>query len=102
MRYSLFIFIFCLPLAAEASKIANCDSKSYEVTIVNGGHERKVTITPGGGSVQEYGPIVSFQIEGQRPIIVTEPGDEYCIWSGKIKIQRRNPGTDQNGGFGLR
>jgi hypothetical protein len=99
----ILIILFCLlPCVAQASKIANCDKKPYDVTIVNGGHSRVVTIAPGDASTQEFGPTVSFQLEGQKPVVVTEEGEEYCIWSGKIKIQRRNPGNDQNGGFDLR
>lgn len=101
MRKFLFILVLLLPCVASASKIANCDKKSYDVTINNGGHVRVVTLEPTSASVEEFGPVVSFQLKDQKPVIVTEPFDEYCIWSGKITIQRRSPGNDANGGFGF-
>ena len=64
--------------------------------IVNGGQKRVATLTPTGGSTRSRNSasVVSFQPKGQRPVVITEQDDEYCIWSGKIKIQRRNPGNE--------
>jgi hypothetical protein len=42
-----------------------------------------------------------MQIKGQAPVVITEAHDEYCIWSGRIKIQRRDF-EDAGGGFGQR
>jgi len=103
MRYVLLIFFCMLPFTASASKLGNCDSKSYEITVRNGGSMRKVTLTPTSGTIQEFGPVVSYQIEGQEPVVVKQPDEEYCIWSGKIKIQRIDTmGSSGGGGFSLR
>jgi len=102
MKRFLIIFLCLLPCAAGATKLADCDKKSYDVTIVNGGQMRVATLTPNGGIVEEYGPTVSFQLKGQSPVVITEQYDEYCIWKGKIIIQRRNPGNESNGGWNLR
>jgi hypothetical protein len=97
MRHFLFIFMCLLPCSALAVQLANCDTKPFDVTVVNGGQTRVVTLAPRDASIEEMGPVVSFQIAGQSPVVVTEPGDQYCIWSGKIKIQRRNPVNDAGG-----
>ena len=102
MRTVAIILLCLFPCASFAAKIANCDSKSYDVTIVNSGTTRVQTLAPHDGAIEEFGPVVSFQIEGHKPMVATEPGDEFCIWSGVIKIQRRNPGNDENGGISLR
>jgi hypothetical protein len=100
MKY--FLLLFCLfPIAASAVKIADCDNKPYDVTIVNGGAMHMAHLKPMGGSVEEWGPAVSFQLEGERPVVSANPYDEYCIWHGRINIQKRNPGNS-GGGFGAR
>ncbi len=99
MKRLILIFLCFLPCASQAVKIADCDRKPFDVTIVNGGQKRVVTLTPSGGSVEEFGPTVSFQLDGQKPIVITGQRDEYCIWNGRINIQRREPGNDSNGGF---
>jgi hypothetical protein len=98
------IFLLCLvPCISQAAQLANCDKKPFAVTVINGGQKRVVTLAPTSGSIEELGPVVSFQIEGQPPVVVREPHEQYCIWSGEIKIQRRDPYNDGgHGGFHLR
>ena len=105
--YSMRTFIICLlcflPLSATAAQIANCDSKTgYEVTISNSGAKRVVTLPPGSGSVDAYGPEVSFQLEGQKPVLATGPADQFCIWHGHITVQKRVPGNGSDSGSGFR
>jgi hypothetical protein len=95
--------LLCLfPYAAGASKLTVCDGNSYDVTVVNSGRSRVVHLTSSNGEIEEFGPVVSFQLEGHAPVVITGPYDEYCIWKGKITIQRRNPGDSATSGFGSR
>lgn len=94
------LLVFLLPALAHATKLAVCDGKTYEVTINNDGQVHTVTISPASGSIEEFGPRVSMQIQGQKPVLITEPYDEYCIWSGKIKLQQIRSGDDTLSGGG--
>jgi len=98
MKRILLLLLCLLPCVAQATRLANCDTQPYEVTIVNGGQTRQVTLSPGSGAIEEYGPTVSFRVKGHAPVTVTEPYDEYCIWKGRITVQTRN--TSDSGGSG--
>jgi hypothetical protein len=103
MKKFLIPLLCLLPFAANAStKLANCDKKPYQVTVTNGGQKRVTTLTPGGGIIEEFGPNVSFQLEGQPPVITHEQLNEYCIWHGKITLQTRDAGKGPNNGGGFR
>jgi hypothetical protein len=93
--------LLCLfPSLAGATKLAVCDGKSYDVTIVNGGQEHVMHLSPMSGSIEEFGPQVSMQIADQPPVKITEPYDEYCIWAGRIKLQQIRSGNDSLSGNG--
>ena len=88
MKYLLLVLACLLPFPALASGISDCDKKPYEVTINNAGQIRTVTITPASAMIIEYGPQVSFQLKDQKPVTIRTQDEEYCIWDGKIKLQR--------------
>jgi len=88
MKYILLALMCFPPFAAEAAMLADCDKASYEVTVSNGGASRVVTLSPAGGVIREFGPMVSFKLKDQPAIVIHEPDEEYCIWSGKIVLQR--------------
>ena len=103
MQKFLILFFCLVPFAANAStKLADCDDGPYRVTITNGGQKRVVTLTPGGGIIEEFGPVVSFQLEGQPPVTTYEQLNEYCIWHGRITLQTRDSGKGPNNGGGFR
>jgi hypothetical protein len=89
MKYLLITFLL-FPVSAFAVMLGDCDKNSYDVIVRNGGNVRIVRLTPYSGEIQEFGPVVSFQINGQSEVVIREPNSEYCVWSGKIKIQRMN------------
>jgi hypothetical protein len=89
-----------LPTFGFASKLADCDALPYEVIVKNGGQERRVTLTPFNGTIEEYGPRVSYQLAGQPSVIADLPDTEYCIWSGRIKLQRLHTVNDSGPGGG--
>ncbi len=91
------LLLLLLPLPAFAmATLTDCDSASYEVKINNAGNERSVTVTPRSGMIREYGPNVSFAIKGHAPVTTHNQNEEYCIWHGRVTLQRiSSPG----GGF---
>lgn len=97
----LFLLLLLLPLSAAATELSNCDHVGYPVVITNAGTTREQMLPP-IGSIYEYGPQVSFAIKGHEPVIVTQPGSEYCIWSGKITLQRLSTGNSNATGSAFR
>lgn len=104
MNRKLFFLLLCLPpLQASASVLLGvCDHQSYQVVVRNGGSEHIVHLDGTRGEIEEFGPMVSFQIKNppdvkeiQPVITATSPDSEFCIWSGKIKIQRLNRINDR-------
>ena len=82
-----------LPASAFATRLSDCDSQGYDVTIKNGGEERTAHITPLSGVIEEFGPQVTFTLTDKHGQILSrvtsyEHDQEYCIRSGKITIQR--------------
>ncbi len=105
MKYLLLATLCLFPLSSfAAAQLTVCDDNTYTVIVNNGGQKREVTMTKNSGEIEEFGPLVSFQIKAKKgedpyPIMVNrEPYVEYCIWSGSIKIQRLN--TTNSGGAG--
>jgi|GEM_PF-6375608 len=94
--FSLLLLSLLFPLSGMASALlGNCDRQPYDIIIRQGSSQRIVTLGENSGSLEVFGPQVSFQINslpGEKvvhPIVnVTEQDAEYCIWSGKIKIQK--------------
>lgn len=110
MKYFL-LTMYCLytPLSAFASvMLTDCDDKPYDVIVRNNGSERMVAVSRGGGEIEEFGPIsgISFQIKEkdakkmEPPMVPLSPYEEFCIWSGKIKVQRLNTGGEGAGASG--
>jgi hypothetical protein len=105
MKYLLCLALVLLPLSASAAAhLADCDWDPYNVIITNGGQQRVATLTQNGGEIEEYGPVISFQIQSKErpnpnPVVhVTSPYEEFCIWNGRIQIQRMNTTGGFNGG----
>jgi len=97
MKHLLLLFACLLPLTAQASKLSDCDSASYEVIVNNAGAARTVKMSPTSGVIEEWGPVVSFQIKGHPPVTIHNPYEEYCIWNGKITLQRIMNPTGSSG-----
>lgn len=95
----ILLFIACMSVAnvAQAARVENCDKVPHEVIITNGGEETRVTLEPYRHR-DTYGPSVTFQMPGQAPV-TPRWFDDWCIWSGKLHIQRRHR---YNGGGGPR
>jgi hypothetical protein len=97
MRY-IILLLLLLPLPASASiLLADCDNEDYDIIVRNSGSERVVKLTMRNGEIEEFGPFntISFQIknapgdEKKHPVMhPIGPDEEFCIWSGEIKIQR--------------
>src|SRR5262249_13308636 len=97
------LLLMLLPLPAFAVGLANCDPEPRTVIINNGGGKHTVTLPPRGGYIQEFGPMISFEIKGQPVVNVYHPDEEYCIWSGKVRLQRGDTQFPGNrGGYSLR
>ncbi len=95
MKYYIILLACLLPVSTlAASKLADCDNVPYDIIVRNSGAERIVTLTPTSGEIEEYGPVISFQIKDKdesktHPVVtVLDPDSEFCIWHGKINIQR--------------
>ncbi len=104
MKYVAALLLLLLPLPAHAVKLAVCDANTYDVRVRNAGSERIVRLSPRSSPVEEFGPaaLISFQIEGQREVRATTSSEEFCIWSGRITVQKMNPGVSSGGGWSLR
>ncbi len=102
MKHLLLTALCLLPLGASAASLSVCDHNTYEVTIRNGGASRVATVSARTGQIVEYGPMVSFQIKGQKEVVTHQPSEDYCIWDGRIKLQRYNSFGNSGGGFSLR
>jgi hypothetical protein len=100
LKYILFTIAGLAPCLAWGASLADCDAASYTVTVNNGGMVRTQTISPGSGVLRSLGPMVSFQLPGQPAMRATRPEEEFCIWSGKIAVQRLD--TIGDSGEGLR
>ena len=106
MKLFFFVLTFLMPLPAFASVwLADCDHRAYAVIIRNAGSMHTATVSPTSGKIEEFGPPeqISFQIKGEKQPIVraTSPDEEFCIWSGKIRLQRLNTGRANSGGSSL-
>lgn len=76
------------PLAAEARiRVGNCDSdKSYTVHFESNGQTFDKTLEPGEHYLTFVHPLYINMEDGER--IRTRELSEYCIWSGKLRLQR--------------
>ena len=109
MKRFLLVLGCLFPFSASASVLlANCDAQPYQIIVHNGGSERIAMLTRNGGEIEEFGTPtqMSFQIKSkgmEQPVVrPLSPDEEFCIWSGKIKVQRLNRGNANNGGTSLR
>lgn len=107
MKYILVALACLAPVSVTASTLlANCDDTPHEVIISNGGTKRTVTLTKFGGEIEEFGPMVTFQLNDKpggnakvQPVVTPlSPDEELCIWSGKIRVQRLKTAGNFNGG----
>ena len=79
--------------ASAFVSIANCDDVPHEVEADLAGEHQRITLAPG----QRYQTFIwpaRFSMAGKEPrgyITSRQPRrlDEYCIWSGEIRLQRR-------------
>lgn len=86
--YSLMTGLLCFSTAAQAARVQNCDKVAHEVTVNNAGEEWKMTLEP-GRYFDSFGSMVTFKMKDQDPV-APRWFDDWCIWSGKLKLQRRN------------
>ena len=104
MKHLLLILalLLLLPLPAYAVKLANCGGKPVTVMINNAGAKRTVTLYPADSPIEEFGPMVTFRLKGQPEVRAENPYEEFCIWGGRIRVQRLNTFNTGTGGFRLR
>ena len=106
MRILMPVILSLLPFSASAAIwLGDCDDKPYDVIVRNNGSEKVVRLARNSGEIQEYGAVegISFQIKddtGKQPVMTPMgPDEEFCIWSGRIKIQRNHTVGGGGGSF---
>lgn len=110
MKYIVLLFTVLFSSPAFAVKLADCDHEEYDMIVRNSGQSHVAHLTRLGGEIEEFGPEVSFQLKSkhseeqnaQRIIKATDPTEEFCIWSGAIRIQRLSMQGASPGTFSLR
>lgn len=81
-------FLLCTVAApALAATVGNCSDEAESVLANIGGEVREYLIYPGQKRVIP-GPVVRLQIHDHEPITALH-NEHYCIWHGKLLIQRR-------------
>lgn len=92
MRLAIYVlstlFLCSFASVAQAARVQNCDKVAHEVTVNNAGEEWKITLEA-GRHFDSIGPMTTFQMKGQD-VVTPRWFDEWCIWDGKLKIQRRH------------
>ena len=91
-----FLWVVGLCAPAQAVRVANCDDETYQVLVDNAGERYEKKLAP-GTTFYVYGTMVRLTLKGQD-MVKPRYYDEYCIWDGKLTLQRRALGRPRGGG----
>lgn len=81
-----FLVLFAMP--AQALRIDNCDDVPRTVKVYFPGKLMEYELAPGQGRYLSGLPIQLGH--GDQIIDFVRYDDEWCVWNGKLRIQKRN------------
>jgi len=95
MNYIVLFFVVISTLlfagSAHALRVGNCDSQSHTVALDYYGEVQEITLEPNQHR-RLYGRARTLAL-GEQTITLIRHNNEYCIYDGVIKLQRRSRST---------